>query len=225
MNIVPDLETEITDHNTSLEDYRTFAREELKLEQVTINNQKSVILGFLRHSKGKINKDTVKEYLDSNESLTWKTNQIKALRRYLRDFLKLGRWIEEFDFSKAAAKPKEIYRDAGLENLDKNLLDGNLEYLHPIYVRLVVKHIHQQTIIFQGDITPFGIDKVEEITNDSLPELSTKADEANKSKIEEIREEKNSHKKVKRIYDLAVENKGFILDVIIKLVSVAIKGT
>jgi integrase len=114
MDIVPDFETEIADHNASLEEYRVFARDTLKLKEITINNQKSVILGFLRHSKGKINKDTVKEYLDSNESLTWKTNQIKALRRYLRDFLKLGKWIEEFDFSESKVKPKEIPSDEQL---------------------------------------------------------------------------------------------------------------
>lgn len=122
--------------------------------------------------------------------------------------------------------PEEIYKDAGLDSLDRNLLDGNLEYLHPSYVHIQLEYADNGApVIYEGKITPYGIDKVEEITNDSLTELSTKADGTNKSKIEEIKEEKNSHKKIKRIYDLAVENKGFILDVIIKLVSAAIKGS
>lgn len=107
LKIVPDKETTITDFDSNINSYEEFAREELKLEQVTINNHKSVIRNFMNHSKGIINERTVKEYLDSNSSLSWKSNQVKALRRYIRDYLKLGNWINEFVFTKAKAKRKD----------------------------------------------------------------------------------------------------------------------
>lgn len=107
LKIVPDKEGIITDYDSTIESYKIFARQELKLEEATIENQKFAILSFLRHSNGKINKETVKTYLDSNDSVSWKSNHLKALRRYVRDFLKLGRWIEEFHFTKASYKPKK----------------------------------------------------------------------------------------------------------------------
>lgn len=107
LKIVPDRETSITNSESSISEYEKFAQEELKLEQITINNHKSAILGFLNHSQGIINEQTVKAYLDSNESVSWKSNQVKALRKYIRDYLKLGRWIEEFKFSKAKIKAKK----------------------------------------------------------------------------------------------------------------------
>jgi len=107
LKIVPDRETTITKFESNIEEYEKFARDELKLEQITINNHKSAILGFLNHSKGKIDKESVKVYLESNESLSWKSNQTKALRRYIRDYLKLGNWINEFVFTKAKAKRKD----------------------------------------------------------------------------------------------------------------------
>ncbi len=114
LKIVPDRETIITDFETSIRSYEGFAQDDLKLQQVTIDNQKSTIHSFLNHSKGVINKQTVKTYLQTNESASWKTNQVKALRKYIRDFLKLGRWIEEFGFSKARTKLKEIPSDEQL---------------------------------------------------------------------------------------------------------------
>ncbi len=114
LKIVPDRETTITDFEASIRSYEEFARDDLKLQQVTIDNQKSTIHAFLNHSKGLINKQTVKTFLQTNESSSWKTNQVKALRKYLRDFLKLGRWVEEFGFSKARIKLKEIPSDEQL---------------------------------------------------------------------------------------------------------------
>ncbi len=104
---MPDRETTITDFEESISSYEEFARDDLKLQQVTIDNQKSTIQSFLNHSKGLINKQTVKSYLQTKESASWKTNQVKALRKYLRDFLKLGRWMEEFKFSKAKISAKK----------------------------------------------------------------------------------------------------------------------
>lgn len=109
LNIVPDRDVSIIDNETSLENYIRYAKEELGLEEITIQNQRSAIQGFLQHSKGKIDRDAVKVYLDSNSSPTWKTNQLKALRRYIRDFLKLGNWVEEFQFKKASARIQKAY--------------------------------------------------------------------------------------------------------------------
>lgn len=114
LDIVPDKEITIANFEASLRSYELFAREYLKLEQTTVNNHRSAIFDFLNHSKGEINKETVKNYLESNESDSWKSNQLKALRRYIRDFLKLGKWIEEFNFAKTRAKVKQIPSDEDL---------------------------------------------------------------------------------------------------------------
>jgi len=107
LKIVPDKEITITDFESSISEYEKFAVEELKLEQTTINNHKSVIQKFLIHSKGLINKQSVKAYLESNNSEAWKSNQNKALRRYIRDYLKLGNWINEFVFTRTKVKIKK----------------------------------------------------------------------------------------------------------------------
>lgn len=108
LNIVPDRFTTITDFESSISEYQRFAKDELSLGSETINNHRSAILGFLNYSQGIVNKDTVKDYLVSSDSASWKSNQLKALRKYIRDFLKLGNWINDFDFSKAKAKIKNI---------------------------------------------------------------------------------------------------------------------
>lgn len=114
LKIVPDRDSRISDFDSSIEQYKKFAKEDLSLQDVTIENHVSTISAFLEHSTGIINKDTVNAFLDTNDSPAWKSNQVKALRRYIRDFLKLGTWIEEFKFSKARAKPKEIPSDNDL---------------------------------------------------------------------------------------------------------------
>ena len=85
LKIVPDRDVTITDFEDSVSGYGEFAVQELELGHATINNQKSAIRGFLNHSNGIINKETVKTYLDSNDQKSWKSNQVKALRKYIRD--------------------------------------------------------------------------------------------------------------------------------------------
>lgn len=109
-----DKDGNITDFESSVMEYEEFAKSELGLEDNTLENHRSAILGFLNHCNGKISKETVKAYLDSNESESWKSNQVKALRKYVRDFLKLGSWIEDFKFSRAGAKIKQIPTDGQL---------------------------------------------------------------------------------------------------------------
>ena len=104
---MPDREIIIADSDSSLRSYEKFANEELGLEPITVQNHKSAIQGYLNNSKGVINIQTVKTHLDSNESVSWKSNQLKALRRYLRDFLKLGKWIEEFKLPKKKVQAKK----------------------------------------------------------------------------------------------------------------------
>ena len=112
LKIVPDREITIEDKESSIVNYEQYALEDLKLGQSTINNQKSTIRRFLLHSNGIINKNTIQQYLDSEESDSWKSNQLKALRKYLRDYLKLGNWINEFNFtSKTKAKIKSSLPD------------------------------------------------------------------------------------------------------------------
>ena len=98
LNIVPDREITITGFDNSIESFQAFAKDSLKLEPITIKTYSQIILKFLNHSKGIINQDTVKSFLDSNEYQSSKSNHLKALRKYTRDFLKLGNWIEDFKF-------------------------------------------------------------------------------------------------------------------------------
>jgi len=115
LKIVPDKFITITDIDSKIENYKEFAINELGISQATINNQKSAIRGFLNYSQGVITKETVKEYLESNDSTSWKSNQLKALRKFIRDYLNLGNWINEFVFSKEKAKiKKEIPSDEQL---------------------------------------------------------------------------------------------------------------
>jgi len=105
--IVPDKFITITDIEGEIKDYQEFATHELGLSKDTIKNQKSAIRCFLNYSQGVINKDTVAEYLKSNESSSWKSNQVKALRKFIRDYLQLGNWINDFVFSREKAKIKK----------------------------------------------------------------------------------------------------------------------
>jgi len=115
LKIVPDKFITIPDIDAKIENYEEYAVNEIGISQATINNQKSAIRGFLNYSQGIINKETVKEYLESNDSASWKSNQLKALRKFIRDYLNLGNWINEFVFSKEKAKlKKEIPSDEQL---------------------------------------------------------------------------------------------------------------
>jgi len=107
LKIVPDKFITITDIEGNIENYQEFAENELGLNQATIKNQKSAIRCFLNYSQGVINKETVTEYLKSNDSSSWKSNQVKALRKFIRDYLQLGNWINEFVFSREKAKVKK----------------------------------------------------------------------------------------------------------------------
>jgi len=115
LKIVPDKFITITDFEDNISRYGEFAVDELALSTATVNNQTSAIRGFVNHSQGIINKETVKEYLESNDSTSWKSNQLKALRKFIRDYLNLGNWINEFVFTKEKAKlKKEIPSDEQL---------------------------------------------------------------------------------------------------------------
>lgn len=115
LNIVPDLETIITNYENSIESFQDFAKNNLKLEPITIKNYSQIILKFLNHSKGIINQNTVKSFFDSNNSDSSKSNHLKALRKYTRDFLKLGNWIEDFKFeNNSKVKIKNIPDDSQL---------------------------------------------------------------------------------------------------------------
>jgi len=107
LKIVPDKFITVTDIEGNIENYQEFAINELGLGQDTVKNQKSSIRGFLNHSQGVITKETVTEFLASNNSSSWKSNQIKALRKFIRDYLQLGNWINEFVFSREKAKIKK----------------------------------------------------------------------------------------------------------------------
>ena len=147
--IIPDRDVTINDAQSSVIDYETFASEDLKLNKKTITNHLSVISRFLTHSKGIITKQTVQEFLDSNDSDSWKSNQLKALRKYTRDFLHLGNWINEFTFTKSKAKIKgELPTDSQLVEFCSLL---------PYEAQLVFLMMHDSGMRI-GEITSLRID-------------------------------------------------------------------
>ncbi len=104
---MPNRDATIKGFEESISNYEQFALEEKKLAKGTVNNQKSIIRSYLLNCDGHISLNSVKSYLNSNQDEDWKSNQIKALRRYIRDFLKLGNWItKETKLPKKKAKIK-----------------------------------------------------------------------------------------------------------------------
>ncbi len=95
----------VTDYPTEISKYEKFAESELNLNSGTINNHIVVLRRFLESVNGKINDNTVKDYLDSMES-SKQSNHLKALRRFIRDYLKLGNWINEMQFKTETTKLK-----------------------------------------------------------------------------------------------------------------------
>ncbi len=134
LKIVPDKFVTVTDIETKILNYEEYAVNELNISQSTVNNQKSAIRGFLNFSVGIINKETVKDYLESNDSTSWKSNQLKALRKFIRDYLKLGNWINEFVFSKEKAVIKKAIPNENQLALFCTKLDFQVQIIFLILV-------------------------------------------------------------------------------------------
>ncbi len=156
LKILPNKFITITDFEDYVSRYTEFAVEELELSDATIKNQKSAIRGFLNHSQGVINKETVKEYLKSNDSSSWKSNQIKALRKFIRDYLQLGNWINEFIFSREKARIKKAIPT----NEQLALFCSKLDYeIQMIFLILVTSGLRI------GEVLSLDIDNVNFDTN------------------------------------------------------------
>lgn len=95
----------ITDYEGTISNYENFAESELNLNSGTIKNHVAVLRKFLESVSGDITEDTVRDYLDSVES-SKQSNQLKALRRFIRDYLKLGNWINDVSFKTVKTKLK-----------------------------------------------------------------------------------------------------------------------
>ena len=95
----------ITDYTNTISKYEEFAQSELNLNSGTIDNHAGVLRKFLDYTSGNITEDTVKNYLDSVEQ-SRQTNSLKALRRFIRDYLKLGNWINDISFKTVKTKLK-----------------------------------------------------------------------------------------------------------------------
>ena len=95
----------IADYESTISGYESFAESELGINSGTIKNHVAVLRKFLESVNGSITEDTVKDYLDSIES-SKQSNQLKALRRFVRDYLKLGNWINEIQFKTEKTKLK-----------------------------------------------------------------------------------------------------------------------
>jgi len=156
LKIVPNKFITIADIEEHVVNYQEFAINELGLSQATIKNQKSAIRGFLNHSQGIINKETVKKYLESNESTSWKSNQLKALRKFIRDYLHLGNWINEFEFSREKAKIKKSIPN----NVQLVLFYSELDYqIQIIFLTLVTSGLRI------GEILSLDVDDINFETN------------------------------------------------------------
>ena len=134
LKIVPDKFITITDIKENITNYQEFTINELSPSPATIKNQKSAIRRFLNHSQGIINKDTVKNYLESHESTSWQSNQLKALRKFIRDYLYLGNWINEFEFSKEKAKIKSAIPNNNQLVLFYSKLDYQIQMIFLILI-------------------------------------------------------------------------------------------
>lgn len=156
LKIVPNKFITITDFENIISRYEKFAVEELELSNATIKNQKSAIRIFLNHSQGIINNETVTEYLKSNDSSSWKSNQVKALRKFIRDYLQLGNWINDFVFSREKARIK----NAIPTNEQLALFCTNLDYeIQIIFLILVTSGLRI------GEVLSLDIDDVNFDTN------------------------------------------------------------
>lgn len=156
LKIIPDRFITITDIEGNIENYKEFALNELGLNHTTVKNQKSAIRCFLNYSQGIINKETVTEYLKSNDSSSWKSNQIKALRKFIRDYLQLGNWINEFVFSREKAKIK----NAIPTNEQLALFCSKLDYENQIIFLILVT-----SGLRIGEVLSLDIDDVNFDTN------------------------------------------------------------
>ncbi len=97
--------TAITNYEGTISHYEEFAKSELNLNSGTIKNHVGALRKFLEFCNGNITEDMVKNYLDSMEQSS-QTNQLKVLRRFIRDYLKLGNWINEISFKTQKTKLK-----------------------------------------------------------------------------------------------------------------------
>ncbi len=97
--------TTITDYPSEISKYEEYAKNELNLNSGTIKNHVGALRKFLEYSHGSITENTVKDYLDLVDESSQST-QLKALRRFIRDYLKLGNWINDISFKTAKTKLK-----------------------------------------------------------------------------------------------------------------------
>ena len=224
LKIVPNREIVIDNGKSSIEDYEKFAQEELKLDEKTITNHLSTISRFLTYSKGIINIDSVKEFLDSNDSLSWKSNQIKALRKYIRDFLKLGNWIEDFKFSKSNAKIRTIPTDEDLMKF-LQLLPKQTQVIALVLVTSglrIGEVISLQFVNIANDLNMIDVSKVHEgdtkhswlsfVTQQTIEILYEYLREINFDYEDESRLFSNSSRVVQNNFEQASEKLGFKLN-------------
>jgi integrase len=97
--------TTISNYDDVLAQYTEFAKSELNLNDGTIKNHISALKKFLEFTKGVIDEIVVSDYLDSISESN-QANTLKALRRFIRDFLKLGNWINDISFKAHKIKMK-----------------------------------------------------------------------------------------------------------------------
>ena len=122
LGIVPDISGDVTNIDESIEEYKIYAKQVLKIEDSTIKSHGAVLNDFLTFSNGQVSIESVKVFLATQNNQNWKNKQIKALRRYCRDFLGLGHWIESFEIiDTSKIKQKEFVSDNDLEEFYDSL--------------------------------------------------------------------------------------------------------
>lgn len=154
LGIVPDLTCEISDFEKSIDNFKIFCQHQLKLSSRTIKMYAASITKFLYFSNGEVTLESVDVYLKSNDSQSWKNQEIKALRKYCRNFLNLGSWIEGFEI-------------INIDKVNTKKMPGDLElaeFFHSLngYSQIIFLLLHDTGLrldeILQSKLSMFDFD-------------------------------------------------------------------
>ena len=122
LGIVPDTFPVIQDVFGVLEGYGRHVLQDGGLTPGTGRVRVATITEFLEDSNGAVNPDSVRAFLAKQTTPAMKNHVLRALRPFCRDYLRAGKWIEDFGFEALAQKvrtdplpPKRVLRAIGRE--------------------------------------------------------------------------------------------------------------
>jgi len=100
----------LSDASNLLEDFKKFCLIDLRLNELTANDYVYHVKRFLEFTKGSITQETVREYLLKFRYMSPKTykNVLCALKRFIRDYMRMHWVVESFKFPKQSYVPKRL---------------------------------------------------------------------------------------------------------------------